>query len=42
MGKEICYSDENRCLDIEEYRNENIIAVRYEKKDENGICHILS
>lgn len=35
--RNICYSDENRWLDIEEYRNENIIAVRYEKKDENGI-----
>ena len=31
------YGDENLWLDIVEYRNQNIIAVRYEKRDENGI-----
>ena len=35
--RNIRYGDENLWLDIQEYRNENIIAVRYEKKDENGI-----
>lgn len=35
--RNIHYEDENLWLDIEEYRNQNIIAVRYEKKGENGI-----
>ncbi len=32
----IRYGDENRWLDIQEYRNENIIAVRYERRDSDG------
>lgn len=35
--RNIRYGDENLWLDIEEYRNQNIIAVRYEKKEENGV-----
>ena len=35
--RNVRYGDENLWLDIEEYRNQNIIAVRYEKKDENGV-----
>ena len=35
--RNIKFEDGNLCLEIEEYRNENIIAVRYEKKDEDGI-----
>ena len=35
--RNIRYGNENLWLDIEEYRNQNIIAVRYEKKEENGI-----
>lgn len=35
--RNVHYGDENLWLDIVEYRNQNIIAVRYEKKDENGI-----
>lgn len=31
------YGDENLWLDIQEYRNQNIVAVRYEKKAENGM-----
>lgn len=31
------YGDERLWLDIQEYRNENIIAVRYEKKADNGM-----
>lgn len=31
------YGDENLWLDIQEYRNQNIIAVRYEKKAEDGM-----
>ena len=34
--KNIRYGSENLWLDIEEYRNENIIAVRFEKKEEDG------
>lgn len=35
--RNVRYGDESLWLDIEEYRNQNIIAVRYEKKDENGV-----
>lgn len=35
--RNVHYGDENLWLDIVEYRNQNIIAVRYEKRDENGI-----
>lgn len=31
------YGDENRWLDIEEYRNQNIIAVRYETREAGGV-----
>lgn len=32
-----CYEYENLRLDIQEYRNQNIIAVRYEKKDSDAV-----
>lgn len=31
------YGNDNLWLDIEEYSNQNIIAVRYEKKEEDGV-----
>lgn len=34
--RNVRYGDENLWLDIEEYRNQNIIAVRYERKEEDG------
>ena len=34
--RNIRYGTEDLWLDIEEYRNQNIIAVRYEKKDKDG------
>ena len=34
--RNIRYGQEGLWLDIEEYRNQNIIAVRYEKKEEDG------
>lgn len=34
--RNVHYGDENVWLDIEEYRNQNIIAVRYEKREEDG------
>lgn len=34
--KNIRYGDSNLWMDIEEYRNQNIIAVRYEKREEDG------
>lgn len=34
--RNIRYGDERLWLDIEEYRNQNIIAIRYEKKEEDG------
>lgn len=34
--RNIHYGNENLWLDIEEYRNEDIIAVRYEKKEKDG------
>lgn len=33
----IRYGDENKWLDIEEYRNRNIVAVRFEKKTSDGV-----
>lgn len=33
----VCYEYENLRLDIQEYRNQNIIAVRYEKKDSDAV-----
>lgn len=35
--KNIRYGTEELWLDIQEYRNQNIIAVRYEKKEDDGI-----
>lgn len=35
------YGDDQCWLEIEEYRNRNIIAVRYENADENGLGHGL-
>lgn len=35
--RNVRYGDENLWLDIEEYRNQNIIAVRYEKRDDTGV-----
>lgn len=35
--RNIFYQFENRSLAIEEYRNQNMIAVRYEKKDADGV-----
>jgi len=35
--RHIRYGDESLWMEIEEYRNKNIIAVRYEKRDANGI-----
>lgn len=34
--RNIRYGEERLWLDIEEYRNQNIIAVRYEKKEDDG------
>lgn len=34
--RNIRYGEEGLWLDIEEYRNQNIIAVRYEKKEDDG------
>lgn len=34
--RNIRYGDDKRWLDIEEYRNQNIIAVRYEKQESDG------
>lgn len=34
--RNIRYGDEDLWIDIEEYRNQNIIAIRYEKKEEDG------
>ena len=34
--RNIRFGDENRWLAFEEYRNENIIAIRFEKADEDG------
>ena len=33
----IRYVNDDRWLDINEYRNQNIIAVRYEKTDDEGL-----
>ncbi len=35
--RNIRFGNENIWLDIEEYRNKNIIAVRYEKRESDGI-----
>ena len=35
--RNVRYGDENLWLDIEEYRNQNIIAVSYEKRDDTGV-----
>ena len=35
--RNIKFEDGNLSLEIEEYRNGNIIAVRYEKKDDAGV-----
>ena len=35
--RNIRYGQEGLWLDIEEYRNQNIIAVRYEKKEDDGV-----
>lgn len=35
--KNIRFGDEKRWMDIQEYRNENIIAIRYEKMVEDGV-----
>lgn len=34
--RNIRYGNEQVWMDIEEYRNQNIIAVRFEKTDDNG------
>ena len=34
--RNIRYEDDNKWLEIQEYRNKNIIAVRYEKREEDG------
>ena len=33
----ICYGNPNLWMEIQEYRNQNIVAVRYEKREEDGI-----
>lgn len=35
--RNVRFGDDNLWLEIEEYRNQNIIAARYEKKDEDGV-----
>ena len=35
-GENIRYGDDKIWLEIEEYKNKNIIAVRYEKNEDNG------
>ena len=35
--RNIRYGDSSLWLDIQEYRNKNIVAVRYEKREEDGI-----
>lgn len=34
--RNVRYEDENKCLEIQEYRNKNIIAVRFEKRESDG------
>lgn len=34
--RNIRFKDENKCLEIQEYRNKNIIAVRFEKRESDG------
>ena len=34
--RNVRYEDENKCLEIQEYRNKNIIAVRFEKRELDG------
>lgn len=34
--RNVRYGNENLWIDIEEYRNQNVIAVRYEKREEDG------
>ncbi len=34
--RNIRFEDENKCLEIQEYRNKNIIAVRFEKRESDG------
>ena len=38
--RNIRYGNEGLWLDIEEYRNQNIIAVRYEKKEDDVLSGI--
>lgn len=35
--RNIRYEDDGKWLEIQEYRNKNIIAVRYEKREEDGV-----
>ena len=35
--RNVRFEDENKCLEIQEYRNKNIIAVRFEKREPDGV-----
>ena len=39
--RNIRYGEDGKWLDIEEYRNQNIIAVRYEKRENDGTILIM-
>ena len=39
--RNVTYSHENLSLAIEEYRNENIIAIRYEKNEDGDVVYGL-